>query len=192
MTWEARYQAGDTPWDKGYASPGLLEFLQTHPPLNGAILVPGCGFGHDVRALARPENHVVGIDLAPSAVAGANAFPKVAGEQYELADLFELPAKFHGAFDWVWEHTCFCAIHPESRGLYAESIRTALKPGGHFLGILYINPDHDEEGPPFRVSSAELDELFGPYFQTLQEWEPTRAYPGREGRERMRLMVKKG
>ena len=29
--WEARYQSGDTHWDKGAPSPGLIDFLHEHP-----------------------------------------------------------------------------------------------------------------------------------------------------------------
>ena len=27
--WNAAYEVGDTPWDKGYASPPLIEFLKS-------------------------------------------------------------------------------------------------------------------------------------------------------------------
>jgi hypothetical protein len=49
--WNAAYEGGETPWDKGYASPPLIEFLNFQP-ISGRVLVPGCGAGHDVRALA--------------------------------------------------------------------------------------------------------------------------------------------
>ena len=49
--WEQRYLSNDIPWDKGYAAPPLAEIL-SRLKLTGSILVPGCGFGHDVRLLA--------------------------------------------------------------------------------------------------------------------------------------------
>ena len=48
--WNAAYRLGDTPWDKGYAAPPLIEFLKRQS-ISGCVLVPGCGAGHDVRAL---------------------------------------------------------------------------------------------------------------------------------------------
>ena len=146
-------------------------------------------FGHDVRALAATAQEVVGIDLAPSAVAGARRFPNVGGERYETANLFALPNDLLGSFDWVWEHTCFCAIDKGMRPAYVEGVASALKPGGHLLAIFYLDPgqDHPDDGPPFGVSLAELDALFGPRFELLREWLPARAYPGREGREWMRI-----
>ena len=62
--WEQRYQTGDTPWDKGAPHPALVDFLKTEP-LHGKILVPGCGLGYDVRAIATKDNEVVGVDVAP-------------------------------------------------------------------------------------------------------------------------------
>jgi hypothetical protein len=65
---EARYQSGDTGWEKGAPSPGLVDFLAAHPELRrGSVCVPGCGTGHDVRAWAQAGFAASGFDLAPSA-----------------------------------------------------------------------------------------------------------------------------
>jgi len=154
------------------------------------VLVPGCGFGHDVRALAATADEVVGLDIADSAVIGARKFPNVGGETYVQGDLFNLPPEMRGAFDWVFEHTCFCAIHPKQREAYVEAVAGALKPGGRLLAVFYLDPGNDspDEGPPFEVSVAELDRLFLPRFTLEGEWLPEHAYPGREGREWMRVL----
>jgi len=190
--WEDHYRRGETPWEKGAPSPGLVDYLASEP-VRGRVLVPGCGMGHDVRALARTADEVVGLDIAPSAVETARAFPKVGNERYELADLFALPASMQGAFDWVWEHTCFCAIQPAQRPAYVEAVAGALRPGGKLLAIFYLDPGNDspDEGPPFEVSVAELDRLFLPRFTLVSEWLPQRAYSGREGREWMRIMARR-
>ena len=82
--WEANYQRNETPWEKGAPSPGLVDFLRTEP-VRGRVLVPGCGFGHDARALAATADEVVGIDIAPLAVKGARASPSVGGERYDAS-----------------------------------------------------------------------------------------------------------
>ena len=189
--WEDHYRRGETPWEKGAASPGLVDFLATEP-VRGRVLVPGCGLGHDVRALAATAQEVVGIDIAPSAIVSAEAYPRVGVERYELADLFALPPHLRGTFDWVWEHTCFCAIDPSQRSDYVEAVAGALTPGGKLLAVFYLDPGNDspDEGPPFEVSIPELDRLFLPRFRLEREWLPQRAYPGREGREWMRLLIR--
>lgn len=188
--WEAQYRKNETPWDKGAPSPGLVDFLARESLGGGRVLVPGCGAGHDVRALAAAGNEITGIDIAPSAIRAARAFPPAGRESYELVDLFALPAHLCACFDWVWEHTCFCAIDPARRPDYVEATHLALRPGGHLLAIFYLDPGNDspDEGPPFEVSLAQLDTLFAPRFTLVREWPPDRAYPGREGREWMRLL----
>ncbi len=189
--WEGQYQKGETPWDKGAPGPGLVDFLALEP-IRGRVLVPGCGVGHDVRALAAKADEVVGLDIAPSAIEGAARFPRIGNERYELGNLFDLRPHLRGAFDWVWEHTCFCAIDPSMRAAYVDAVAAALKPEGKLLAIYYLDPGHDspDEGPPFGVSVAELDALFLRRFHLDCEWLPVRAYPGREGREWMRVMTK--
>jgi methyl halide transferase len=190
--WESHYRQNDTPWEKGGPTPALVDFLATEP-VNGRVLVPGCGFGHDVRALAATADEVVGLDIAPSAIEGARKFPIVGGERYQLANLFDLSAKMRGAFDWVFEHTCFCAIDLAMRPAYVEAVAGALKPGGKLLAVFYLDPGNGSpaEGPPFEVSIAELDRLFLPRFTLEREWLPARSYPGREGREWMRVMTRR-
>ena len=197
--WESCYRAGETPWDKGAPAPPLLEWLeQPGHRLNGEVLVPGCGLGHDVRAIAATGQpaHVVGLDISPTALARACRLPLAGNESYVEADLFDLPPDLRGRFDWVCEHTCFCAIDPARRADYVQAVAGALRPGGQLLAIFYLRPWSGGEpsppggGPPFPTSPEELDRLFAGRFDLLEESVPTRAYRGREGRELRRLLRK--
>lgn len=189
--WQSRYEAGDTPWDKGAPSPGLTDFVHLQP-LTGQVLVPGCGSGHDVRMIAARSAaaRVTGLDIAPGAVRLArNDHANPPNTAYETADFLALPERFHRRFDWVVEHTLFCAIDPGDRARYARSVADALRPGGHFLAVFYRNPERDDEdGPPHGCSEEELDGLFGTSFVLLRQWVPDRNYESRIGREIMRLM----
>lgn len=180
--WEERYQAGDTPWNKGQAHPMLAGWLASEP-MEGKIVVPGCGLGHDVRALAAAGAEVIGLDLAPSAIAAASRFPKAGHESFVQCDFFELPSTWERTFDGVFEHTCFCAILPEMRSEYAAAVTRLLKPGGRFHAIFFLNPDHDEEGPPYRCTREELDQLFAPTLEFISEINHFPTFPGREGQE---------
>jgi SAM-dependent methyltransferase len=198
MNWEQRYRTGDTPWDKGAASPPLLEWIAHRGPLRGNILVPGCGSGRDVRAIAAASQaaHVVGMDIAPSALDQARRFSIAGQETYQLANLFDLPAVLTGRFEWVFEHTCFCAIDPQQRPDYVWAIRRALLPKGFLLAIFFLNPwdpgeAPEEGGPPFGVTREDLDQLFAAHFHLVEELCPSVAFPGREGREIIRLLRKR-
>jgi methyl halide transferase len=189
--WDELYRRRETPWEKGKPHPALIDFLAENGPLRGEIFVPGCGSGQDVRALSSTENHVLGVDLATRAMAKATARPRIANEEYLLVDLFKLPAKFDHQFDWVFEHTCFCAIDPSQRKAYVDTVVRLLKPDGALLAIFFINPDHDEEGPPYRVGTSELAEFFGKDFIVEREWIPARTHPGREQRELMQVLQRR-
>ena len=195
--WEQQYRLGDTPWDKGAPSPPLVDWLSRSPVL-GDILVPGCGLGHDVRALAGQTSQagriqVVGLDFSPSAIRAAEAVTPAGSETYLVGDLFDLSPGLTGKFDWVVEHTCFCAIDPVRRPDYVSAVHAALKPDGRLLAVFYLHPnDPGEErtGPPFGTSLAELDALFSSKFEKVDEYLPTHSYRGREGRERVQLLKK--
>jgi SAM-dependent methyltransferase len=124
-----------------------------------------------------------GLDLAPSAVRLAEEQTKRAGlaAAFVLADF--LQDEPFATFDWVFEHTLFCANPPESRAAYASAVGRWLKPGGQFLAIHYLNPA-DPAGPPWGVTRDELLERFAPAFELQGEWVP-RSYPNRVGRELM-------
>src|SRR5262249_28844942 len=129
--WENRYQSQDMPWEKGGPSPGLVDFLASHPNLpRGTVCVPGCGTGHDAREGPCAGLGVFGYDLAPSAIRLSVEKPRDAGltATFQQADFLrdEPPRQF----DWLFEHTLFCAIDPKERDAYARAVRRWLKPGG--------------------------------------------------------------
>jgi SAM-dependent methyltransferase len=187
--WEAHYQAGDTPWDKGGAAPPLMEMVERHGLDlwgGGPVLVPGCGSGHDVRAIAATGVPAIGLDLAQTAVAKARAIPCEGPASYEHGDFLAPVWRAGRSFPAIWEHTCFCAISPQDRGAYAESAAGLLSQGGILAGVFYLEPYHpgeDQDGPPFGCSVEELDEIFAPWFERIDGWVPQQAYAGREGRE---------
>jgi len=181
--WEQRYQTKDMPWEKGEPSPGLVDFLAAHPDLpRGAVCVPGCGTGYDVREFARAGFDAFGFDVAPSAIPLAEAKTKAAGltAKFVLADfLHDQPPQ---KFDWLFEHTLYCAIQPHEREDYVRAVLRWLKPGGNYLAVNYIlcGPD----GPPWPTSRGKLVQRFSPHFELVADWTP-RSYPNRAGRERM-------
>src|SRR5579884_1259943 len=181
--WETRYQTGDMPWEKGEASPGLVDFIKAHPELKGgAVCVPGCGTGHDARVWARAGFTVTGCDIAPSAIRLSRERTAAAGLQAQFIQCDFLRDKPPQRFDWLFEHTLFCAIDPSERDLYVQALLRWLSPNGQYLAVNYLIPDKD--GPPFGTTRGELMARFSPHFELLQEWVP-RSYPNRTGKELM-------
>ena len=140
--WEARYLSRDMPWEKGAPSPGLVDFLAGNPGLaHGSVCVPGCGTGHDVRTWARAGFGAFGYDIAPSAVGLAAEATRAANlaAEFQVTDFLQAEPPF--LFDWVFEHTLFCAIQPNERDAYVRAVLRWLKPRGQYLAVNYLIPN---------------------------------------------------
>ncbi len=199
--WEQHYLDGETPWDKGQAAPPLQEWMAANPGIiSGAVLVPGCGLGHDVRAIVSESGgeikRAVGLDISPTAVQLASKIPTVGSESFQHGDFFALETEHRSAYDWVWEHTCFCAIDPDLRRDYVAAVKQALKPGGNYLAVFYLNPYDNEhapgEGPPHGCSIEDIKKLFEEEggFLIVEQYVPKQSYPGREGLELVVRMLR--
>lgn len=192
--WESMYDSGEGRWDLGAASPPLVAALardEAGPP--GHALVPGCGYGHDVRLLATRGWSATGIDFARPAVREARRQAEATGTRgarFERRDLFRLPGSWDGTFDLVFEQTLFCAIDPARRDDYVEAVGRVLKPGGLLFGLFYnIRP---EEGPPFGTTPDEVIHRFagaGP-FRLEHSRIPAESVTPRQGKEWLALLRK--
>lgn len=188
--WESRYKLGDTPWEKGAAAPPLLELLERWQVVpawgGGTVIAPGCGYGHDVRAIAATGVPVLGLDLSAAAVEGAKRFEKVGTESYLQADLFDRSWWPEEGFGAWWEHTCYCAIDPADRPRYAEAAGALVRPGGWLCGVFFLTPNdpgEEDQGPPYGATQQEVIERLSPWFDLVEGWVPSKAYTGRENRE---------
>lgn len=191
--WQGRYDdaqaATDLPWDLGVIAPPLQTAIEARYEHLGLGKTPGptlasvgCGLGHDAAWCAQQGFSVTGFDFAPGAIAGATArYGELAA--FVQADIFELPARYQGAFDVVLEHTCFCAIPPNRRGDYVRVVQQLLKPGGHYVGLIFS--PNDPDGPPYPSSPEELRALFSSVLtiETLAPVPSEQSHPKRAGYE---------
>jgi len=168
---------------------GLEEVDGGQPaPRNAAagarIAVPGAGRGHDARLLARRGYRVTAFDFAEAAVVEARRL--AAAEAVELAveqrDVFALARDHAGAFDGVWEYTCFCAIDPDRRDEYARVLHAILRPGGLLLACFFPLRD-GTDGPPFPVSRGDIERVLAGRFTVLEAGPPPRSVERRRGLE---------
>ena len=193
MDWDACYQRGEAPWDKGAPAPALKQYLERHK-VRGRTLVPGCGRGHEVALAVERGLDATGLDIAPTATAEARALYPHLAARFVTGDFFDPPAWMRGAFDVVLEHTCMSALPPALRADYRRGLDLTLRAGGLLIGVWYINPDLDpgEEGPPFPFSVRALTALFADGYEILEDNVPEVAFAGREGRERLRVLRRTG
>lgn len=189
--WEDLYDHAGDGWQLAGPAPTLVEVIESTPPPVGRVAVPGCGRGHDVRFLAGRGYDVVGFDFAPAALAAARALAQRDGvtARFEQRDVFSLAGDFAGAFDGVWEYTCFCAIDPRRRAEYVRVLEAIVKPGGWLLACFYpIRVGGG--GPPFAVSKSEVQALLSTPFRIERAAAPLRSPAARRGQEWMVLAQK--
>jgi len=192
MDWNRCYKDKETPWDKGAPAPPLVHW-DGGGEMRGEILVPGCGYGFDAAEIAgrNPGSRITGADISPLALEGATRRHSLPNLEFVLKDIFRPDPELDGRFDWVFEHTCFCAIDPDRRDDYVGAVARLLKLGGNLVAIFYLNPYGDGHqpggGPPHGTDEGELDRRFSGKFELLESWVPDVAYPGREGLELMRF-----
>ena len=63
-----------------------------------------------------------GMDIAPSAVRGANQIVTEHELSCQILEQDFLSPKRKLRFQWVFEHTFYCAIHPSQRHDYLEAL----------------------------------------------------------------------
>ena len=192
IAWDQRYQTGDNPWDLGYPAPPFVSLLSgAEAPKSGRVAVLGCGGGSDALAFAEAGFEVVGFDFAQGAIDRANARAndrKIDNIQFLQRDIFDLESEFANSFDYVLEHTCFCAIDPELRSKYVQLVHTILKPQGQLIAIFYTH--NKSGGPPFGVKPQEVLDYFEPQFDRILFKPATDSIDRRKGDEHLAIFQK--
>ena len=161
--WEQRFAAGHTPWDRGEANPQLGAWLAAGALKPCRILVPGCGSGYEVAALAKAGFEVTGLDYAPIAIERARAMLGSLNAELVLADA--LRWKPGQPFDAIYEQTMLCALYPDQWRAYADQLRRWLKPGGKLFALFvqFQRPGLEAgaiAGPPYHCDINAMRALF--------------------------------
>ncbi|MBW1761160.1 MAG: methyltransferase domain-containing protein [Deltaproteobacteria bacterium] len=189
VDWQEAWKAGVTPWDAGASPPALRSLLDRGVVPAGRILVPGCGTGYDLATLARADREVVGIDLSEDArTAFLEAHPNLPGSvDYEVTDFFAyVPAQ---GFDFVWDYTFFCALDPDQRSSWSQTMERLVEPGGVLATLLFPfeDPISGREGPPWPINTDLVRGYVEDAFEALETAAVKHTHPGREGKERLAL-----
>lgn len=146
---------------------------EADPPMAGnpikKVCVLGCGLGHDAFYFAENGFETYGFDFAKAAITYCNNLKKDKSLQniffYE-SDFFNLikEKKWYQFFDYVIEHTSFCAINPKKRKEYINLINFLLKPKGELIGLFFLRPKKDG-GPPYGTNKKEIRGLLKENFR---------------------------
>lgn len=159
MAWfETAYQ-GTPPWDIGRSQPEFVRLAEAGE-VRGDVLDVGCGTGENALYLAQSDHEVWGIDAAPTAIQKAKAKAQQRGLKatFLVWDALELPG-LGRMFDTIIDCGLFHVFPDELRSLYAQSLATALRPGGTYFMMCFSEREPGQEGPR-RVTQAEIRATF--------------------------------
>ena len=157
--WEKRYSDNNIPWDTETTTPALINSINHSSSKKIAIL--GCGYSKDSIFLAKKNHSVYSIDFAAKPIDYLNDIKK--RESLDTLfpiqkDIFETKSEYSNFFDIVLEYTCFCAIDPQRRIEYINSVNRILNKNGQFIALFFPierREKDSDKGPPFYVNLDE-------------------------------------
>lgn len=153
---EARFRAGDTPWEDAVPWPGLVQLFARFVAPTSRVLDLGCGLGTNALALAELGHEVLGVDISPTAIAQAQAKRDAAGIAcaFRVADFLTNDCSVHDVvFDRGCLHGFACTA---ARRRLADAVHGALAPGGLWIDI---SGSADTGDPPDRIRQYGLPRL---------------------------------
>ena len=177
--WLERWEREETAFHQDEVNPHLREFWPELGLAHGSmVFVPLCGKSQDMQWLRDQGHQVLGVEL--SAIA-AQAFFKEHGytpehidrgkfDCYEAngiriscGDFFDLSGNDVAKVGAVYDRASLIALPPEMRIRYVRHLVSILPSATQILLITVDYAQQEMQGPPFSVSSAEVEALFRAY-----------------------------
>ncbi|XP_075441739.1 thiopurine S-methyltransferase-like isoform X2 [Ascaphus truei] len=167
----------------------LSEFLDTM--LNNRkelrIFFPLCGKAVDMKWLADMGHNIVGADVSETAIKGffeeqnishvEEAVPGIPGAKvfkstsgnlslyccsiYDISDVCVISSSIVAKFDGIWDRGGLVAVNPCDRERYIKVILSLMDKDCRYLLVLVAYDPKLVRGPPFYVTDADLETLFG-------------------------------
>jgi len=174
--WLERWEREEIGFHQAEINPYLPRYWQElRLAKNGLVFVPLCGKSKDMQWLHEQGYKVLGVELSPIAV---HAFFRENGytpqltskgrfEQCEANDLsilcgdfFDLVKGDLAAVNAVYDRASLIALPPEMRERYVSHLTQILPPETMILLITVDYTQKEMTGPPFSVTSNEVEELY--------------------------------
>jgi 2-polyprenyl-3-methyl-5-hydroxy-6-metoxy-1,4-benzoquinol methylase len=155
----ANGDANSIPWADLQPHPVALAWLEQYNVRGQGqrALVVGCGLGDDAQELARRGFQVTAFDISPHAIAWCQQRHPNSPVTYRAADLFDAPAEWEQAFDFVLEIYTIQALPIALRTQAIANVAHFIAPGGQLLVVCRGRDPHDDPGTlPWPLTRDEL------------------------------------
>jgi SAM-dependent methyltransferase len=157
--WDASYLDGPAPWDVGRPQPAIVR-LAGEGAFAGAVLDAGCGTGENALHVASLGLHVLGVDVAESALSIARE--KAAGRgidaDFVVGDALHLD-RLRRVFETVLDCGLFHTFDSDERRDYVASLASVTSRGGNLYVLCFSDVGPDTCGP-HPISQEELRAAF--------------------------------
>lgn len=179
--WHARWQNNEIGFHEGQPNAWLTTYWSrlSSDTQAGQVFVPLCGKSSDLHWLAAQGHPVLGVELSEIACrdffaeAGVPVEPESYGAHLRFqngvlnvlcGDFFQLDSSTTGEITRVYDRAALIALPPAMREAYARHLTQLLPAGSEMLLITLDYPEGQMKGPPFNVSDAEVQRLYGEAF----------------------------
>jgi SAM-dependent methyltransferase len=156
--WDASYLDGPAPWDIGQPQPAILR-LAREGAFAGPLLDAGCGTGENALHVASLGLHVVGVDVAETAlsIAREKAAARGLDAEFVVADALHLDRQGR-AFQTVLDCGLFHTFDSDEQRDYLTSLASVTSRGGNLYVLCFsdLGPDTG----PHPISQDELRSAF--------------------------------
>ena len=181
--WNEIYQTQEQlPWSLHQASPLFEDMVPRLKLTKARIIVLGAGEGHDAAYFAREGHIVTAVDYSDQAIErGKKLYSDLSNLKWIKADVLKLTPEHFGQYDYVIEHTCYCAISPMDRNSLVKMWKNLLTERGHLIAAFFAM--HKPKGPPYGGSEWEIRQRLksGFHFIFWGRWKASS--PARQGKE---------
>ena len=93
-------------------------------------------------------------------------------------------------FDLIFEYTCFCEIDPKRREEYFDLAYKILNNNGILFGIFIPLDKKSNDGPPYRVSLKEINQIIKGKFEIIDSYFSKLSIDKRKNREKVLILKK--
>jgi thiopurine S-methyltransferase len=174
--WHERWRTGQTGFHQATVDRQLARFWNQLGASVGTTFVPLCGKSLDLAWLRERGMQVSGVELSAVAVESffleqgilARRTPGSVLEQFEShrlrifrGDLFSLNRDALGPVTTVYDRASLIALPPDVRAAYVGHVTNLTDPGTKTLLLTIEYQQAQTNGPPFSVSRAEVEHLYG-------------------------------
>lgn len=159
--WDASYRDGPAPWDIGGPQPAILR-LAGEGAFGGSVLDAGCGTGENALHIASLGLHVLGVDVAATAVSIARekAVARGIDADFVVADALHLD-RLGRVFGTVLDCGLFHSFDSDERRDYVATLASVTSRGGNLYVLCFSDVDPETAGP-HPIGEQELRAAFKP------------------------------